>query len=1090
MTSIATTWKRVGRCSWLGRSLALSFPAPTKLLILLLLQLLLPISGQAFTLVAIASDNTNSVADGELHACQIVSVDNAWAVGDRGLILATSDAGKHWEIQHQRSEAIHYAVCFSDELNGCVVGGTIEPYSHRSAGVVLITFDGGKSWQKIANELPRLIGAQLVGPSHLLAWGDWSNLHQSALFESTDGGRSWAGRPIPCGHIQCAAVGHDGVLVVVDRAGKIHRSMTGLDFESVHLPVTPFDPIRFCKVIEGMWWMGGEAGKLYRSRDAVRWEQLDLPGTASDRSLYSLADAVGIGNRIWIAGQPGNVVWMSEDQGNTWTVVTNSNRTTINAISVLDGDLLLTCGPMANIFASRNGGKAWWAQHQSGSRNSVLNISSTCSGVAWDLMAQVIHENRRHASAFVLHDQCFEQRTSQLPELASRFEIAGKSIGLTQARVFAGLPVGNLYSGVRESDLGYYAGMAHDKSSNSKAKLEITPLVKRLVVEIRNARPDVLVSNCSLTGNALEVRSAQAVEQAATLAARKDFKVFSSSSGIPEEAWESQRIVIRGTNPGMQYSPSMLLESNMVLGSVMSSIRPLVETRGSVVSSDKKFSYRVAGSRSGLMGDPPLKGIVLDQTTQLSGRKKTTPRLSSVMATPQWFDWKQFTDSESGNPLTPDRVWDSDLRSAAKEVALTSVSPVLIEIAVQCRRNGDWNRWQAALEFLLERDIESPATEAAYWELMTHTGSIEVKRHLANQLQTLEERDADGLSSSAATLQQASPFARLQSESTSVQPASFFKSDRRIPISSDRDLPEFTRLLSKWPDAFSPRRSEPRWGWLIASRYREMQQRNESANATVNLGRSYAEYWPTLSPYLPDWKPIAKAERQIYNANMVPPQHSSPQLSPPTAKLPTNGIPVLSWTTDPPYLDGKADEAFWQSATQIELRDPWATEATRKTTIKFARDNQFLYLFSFAPGTPTTQTSKEKQRDSIKPESDQIKLRIDLDRDYASWFEIGWSATGESCDALNDMLRWNPTWYRETSNDDKSWSTEIAIPLEQLVVSGDAVRKNWTNEVWAFNAIRTIPGIATHSLTPSISDRAIADDWFLLDLNMARHAKP
>ena len=1090
MTSIATTWKRVGRCSWLGRSLALSFPAPTKLLILLLLQLLLPISGQAFTLVAIASDNTNSVADGELHACQIVSVDNAWAVGDRGLILATSDAGKHWEIQHQRSEAIHYAVCFSDELNGCVVGGTIEPYSHRSAGVVLITFDGGKSWQKIANELPRLIGAQLVGPSHLLAWGDWSNLHQSALFESTDGGRSWAGRPIPCGHIQCAAVGHDGVLVVVDRAGKIHRSMTGLDFESVHLPVTPFDPIRFCKVIEGMWWMGGEAGKLYRSRDAVRWEQLDLPGTASDRSLYSLADAVGIGNRIWIAGQPGNVVWMSEDQGNTWTVVTNSNRTTINAISVLDGDLLLTCGPMANIFASRNGGKAWWAQHQSGSRNSVLNISSTCSGVAWDLMAQVIHENRRHASAFVLHDQCFEQRTSQLPELASRFEIAGKSIGLTQARVFAGLPVGNLCSGVRESDLGYYAGMAQDKSSNSKAKMEITPLVKRLVVEIRSARPDVIVSNCSLTGSALEVRSAQAVEQAATLSARKDFKVFSSSSGIPEEAWEPQRIVIRGTNPGMQYSPSMLLESNMVLGSVMSSIRPLVETRGSVVSSDKKFSYRVAGSRSGLMGDPPLKGIVLDQTTQLSGQKKTTPRLSSVMATPQWFDWKQFTDSESGNPLTPDRVWDSDLRSAAKEVALTSVSPVLIEIAVQCRRNGDWNRWQAALEFLLERDIESPATEAAYWELMTHTGSIEVKRHLANQLQTLEERDADGLSSSAATLQQASPFARLQSESTSVQPASFFKSDRRIPISSDRDLPEFTRLLSKWPDAFSPRRSEPRWGWLIASRYREMQQRNESANATVNLGRSYAEYWPTLSPYLPDWKPIAKAERQIYNANMVPPQHSSPQLSPPTAKLPTNGIPVLSWTTDPPYLDGKADEAFWQSATQIELRDPWATEATRKTTIKFARDNQFLYLFSFAPGTPTTQTSKEKQRDSIKPESDQIKLRIDLDRDYASWFEIGWSATGESCDALNDMLRWNPTWYRETSNDDKSWSTEIAIPLEQLVVSGDAVRKNWTNEVWAFNAIRTIPGIATHSLAPSISDRATADDWFLLDLNMARHAKP
>ena len=303
-------------------------------ILLLLLLLLVPSS---LVSPAIALDKTNSVADGELRACQIVTVDNAWAVGDRGLILSTSDSGKQWEVQYQRFDAILYGVCFSDELNGCVVGGTIEPHSHRSAGFVLVTSDGGKAWQPIANELPRLTGAQLVSAGHILAWGDWSNHHQSALFESNDGGQSWAGRPIPCGHIQCAAVGHDGVLVVVDRAGKIHRSRTGLDFESVDLPVTPFDPIRFCKVIEGTWWMGGDAGKLFRSTDAIRWEQLTLPGTPADQSLYSLADAVGHGKRIWVVGQPGNVVWTSEDQGKTWVAVTTSNRGAINAISVLSG---------------------------------------------------------------------------------------------------------------------------------------------------------------------------------------------------------------------------------------------------------------------------------------------------------------------------------------------------------------------------------------------------------------------------------------------------------------------------------------------------------------------------------------------------------------------------------------------------------------------------------------------------------------------------------------------------------------------------------------------------------------------------------
>ena len=141
MTSSAERWNRAQDCDWLGRSFALS--------INILFLILVLVFGQAIVSTANALDKTNSVADGELRACQIVTVDNAWAVGDRGLILSTGDSGKHWEVQHQRSDAILYGVCFSDELNGCVVGGTIEPYSHRSVGVVLATSDGGKSWQSL-----------------------------------------------------------------------------------------------------------------------------------------------------------------------------------------------------------------------------------------------------------------------------------------------------------------------------------------------------------------------------------------------------------------------------------------------------------------------------------------------------------------------------------------------------------------------------------------------------------------------------------------------------------------------------------------------------------------------------------------------------------------------------------------------------------------------------------------------------------------------------------------------------------------------------------------------------------------------------
>lgn len=1033
--------------------------------------------------ITAAADKTPSIADGELRACQIVTVDSAWAVGDRGLILTTSDAGKHWEQQYPRSDAIHYGVCFSDELTGYVVGGTIDPYSHRSSGVVLTTMDGGKTWEKMQNELPRLTGMQLIEPGHVLAWGDWSDHYQSALFESMDGGQTFSARPIPCGHIQSAAVSLDGVLVLVDRAGKIHRSENGLEFETVNLPTTPFEPLRFCKVVDGVWWLGGEAGKLFRSHNARVWEQLELPGTAEDRSLYTLADIAGHGKRIWVVGQPGNVIWSSSDSGQSWDVLATNNRATMNSVSVLNGELLLTCGTMANLFASRNGGKAWWSQHQSGTRNSVLNISSTHSGVAWDLMAHVVHDSKRHASAIVLHDQSFEERTGQLPELASRFEIAGKSIGLAQTRVMASMPVSNLYSGIRQNDLGYYPGQINANKPESISLVESTPLIKRLVFELRNARPDVVVSNCTVTGTALEIRTALAVEKAVALSSRRDYKVFTPASRIPEEAWEPQRTVVRGTNAGVYYAPSsVLLDSNEVLGSVLSRVKPLMESRGSIPAQDKRTMYKNSGARSGPTWTSPLEGLILDQATQLSERQKSIQRLPMVSATSAWFGWKQLVELDSGNPLTPDRVWDSKIKAAAKEVAPTSISPVLLDIAISCRRSGDWNRWQAALEFLLDRDSESPAAEAALWELMVHTGSVEVKRMVESQRQAIEQRQRtqDGLNSTAANLQQASPFAKVPTESTAVQPAAFSNSVRRIPIATDRDLSEFTRLLSKWPDSFANRRSDPRWGWLIASRYREMQLRKESANASVNLGRSYADFWPSLSPYVSGWTQISKIEREILNANTAPPQMVSTQPIIPSTK----SVASLPFTNQRPYLDGKADEAFWQTAAKIEIRDPWASPKARPTTIRFARDDKFLYLFSDAPASSVQRSKKEPKRDSIKTDEDQIRLRIDLDRDYASWFELSWSASGNSSDALNDMQHWNPTqWYLATSDEGNSWCTEIAIELEQLIDGGEPAIQKWTNRAWAFNAIRIVPGTATLSQAPSVSDRVAVDDWFHLDLS-------
>jgi photosystem II stability/assembly factor-like uncharacterized protein len=1027
---------------------------------------------------AFAADSVSKIADGELKACQIVTVNQAWAVGDRGLILATSDAGKTWSVQSPRFDATLHSVCFEDEKTGWALGGAIEPGSHRSTGVVLKTIDGGRNWQSLPCNISRITGAQLIEKDHLLSWGDWSNLFQSALFESIDGGVSWAARPTPCSHIQSAASGLDGTIVLVDRVGKVHRSRDGIEFQSVDLPVSPFDPIRFCKIVNGVWWLGGEAGQLYRSSDAVLWQKIAVPGNANDHSLIAFKDIAGVGNRVCIVGQPGNVVWASEDGGDSWSVRRTGDCVASNGISVLNADVLLICGPYASIRTSRNGGKAWWQQHHAGTRLAMLNVASTSSSIGWDLLAQVTLESRRQASILVLHDQCFEERASHRPEIASRIEVAAKSIQLAQATLLASMPVGNLISGNRPSDMGYYG-----REPQSDPKQDVAPIIRLLVNQIRASRPDVLLTNCEETGTPLERRTALAVDSAAKLAAAKEFRVYSDASGIPEDPWQPKRILVRGTRSGPTFSPSMLLKSsNVFLGSALANTLPLTAYSGSLESSDQRYSYRVLGAKGSSARDP-LEGLLHDPTTFMNDRSKIATRLPSLMSASQLLDWKQVLDSETGNPLTPDRIWESKLRNLTKEVAPATLSPILLDIAIQSRRAGEWYRWQTALELLLEKDSTTPSCENAFWELMVHTGSQEVHRVVDDQLRLFEKRTNQDRSSNAATIQQASPFAVSQQESSPVQTVSYTSPLRKVPLATSKDLSEFARMLSKWPDSLQSRRSEPRWGWLIASRYRLMQQRPESL-AGLDLSRNPSVFWPFRSPQIASWKQVHDAENWLLQ-----------KASESTEKSPLTTLgksPIRSMTTigERPFLDGKADEVFWATAAEIQLRDPWnSSRAT--TSIRITRDEEFLYLFSRSPKDASSTgaavapvassqpvgNSKDTRHDRLSHDSDHIRLRLDLDRDYASWLEVGWSVTGETWDAYNDMPLWNPNWWIATSQTQSEWNAEIAIPLQELMGEGFSSSIDSANTVWAFNATRSIPSVATLTIAPSLSDRMTPEDW-------------
>jgi hypothetical protein len=314
---------------------------------------------------------------------------------------------------------------------------------------------------------------------------------------------------------------------------------------------------------------------------------------------------------------------------------------------------------------------------------------------------------------------------------------------------------------------------------------------------------------------------------------------------------------------------------------------------------------------------------------------------------------------------------------------------------------------------------------------------------------------------------QSSPFG--QDVDTNIKPASYAHKPQRIPIATDAGLPEFYRLLANIPEAWVPYRFDPEWGWLIASRFRQYQTAKNTSSTLepYQLQLQSSNFFPRLSENLLNWQLVQSQENYLTRQS---------EFSENTKK---KSVPAIPKTSERPYLDGELNEEMWKTALRFELKDPWGESGS--TTISITRDDEFIYLLSQSvesePVASGSLTSVRK-RDSLNVGQNSIRLRIDLDRDYATWFEIGWSDSGEVLDACNDMLNWNPEWYMASKPTSYGWNAEIAIPIEELVSTDNPISSLMSHV--GINVIHTVPGKGSRVMAPAVSDRFQSDQWTVI----------
>ncbi len=272
------------------------------------------------------------------------------AVGERGHVLVSADAGVSWTQSPTPASATLTALYFADARHGWAVG-------HDET--ILQSEDGGRSWQ-LRHWAPEkqqpLLGVWFDQAGHGVAVGAFAT-----VYRSEDGGRSWAAAPfepqsparpksataraadsladdegISQPHLNAVAGDDRGRLYIAGEAGRLYRSDDG----GAHWQVLPPPyPGSFFGVLP----LGGDTllayglrGHLFRSEDAgLSWTRIDSGTEALLAGGARLADG-----RVVIVGLAG-VVLVSHDGAHHFERLQLANRKGLAAVAPVPGGVVV-----------------------------------------------------------------------------------------------------------------------------------------------------------------------------------------------------------------------------------------------------------------------------------------------------------------------------------------------------------------------------------------------------------------------------------------------------------------------------------------------------------------------------------------------------------------------------------------------------------------------------------------------------------------------------------------------------------------------------------------------------------------------------
>lgn len=163
-----------------------------------------------------------------------------------------------------------------------------------------------------------------------------------------------------------------------------------------------------------------------------------------------------------------------------------------------------------------------------------------------------------------------------------------------------------------------------------------------------------------------------------------------------------------------------------------------------------------------------------------------------------------------------------------------------------------------------------------------------------------------------------------------------------------------------------------------------------------------------------------------------------------------------------PRLDGRLDEATWQTATWLSTfiqREPdEGKPATGRTEVAFVFDDEALYIGARMTTSGASPVRALVTRRDREGSSEQLVVSLDTYHDRRTAYSFGVTAAGVRIDYFhagdaqgNRDYTFDPVWEAETQVTQGGWTAEMRIPFTQLRFNGGV------EQTWGVNVARIIP---------------------------------